>query len=169
MLPILFLICRLESSYSPSTKEPEKKRRELFAMVSDQPNHEKELNKVRSMMISVLSALKSLHKIGFKNLPSRSLLSPAVFSPKEMIYHADNSVNLCEHKSWVVSQRAAAGEMWRCALVREPDWCSACGGLWGTSSKTGWLVLSTSWTNACLSREGTDYRPQEGFHSRLIW
>nr|XP_048290058.1 deuterosome assembly protein 1 isoform X3 [Myodes glareolus]XP_048290067.1 deuterosome assembly protein 1 isoform X3 [Myodes glareolus] len=41
---------RLESSYSPSTKEPEKKRRELFAMVSDQPNHEKELNKMRSQL-----------------------------------------------------------------------------------------------------------------------
>ncbi|XP_049976539.1 deuterosome assembly protein 1 isoform X2 [Alexandromys fortis] len=41
---------RLESSYSPSTKEPERKRRELFAMVSDQPNHEKELNKMRSQL-----------------------------------------------------------------------------------------------------------------------
>ncbi|KAH0516491.1 Deuterosome protein 1 [Microtus ochrogaster] len=41
---------RLDSSYSPSTKEPERKRRELFAMVSDQPNHEKELNKMRSQL-----------------------------------------------------------------------------------------------------------------------
>ncbi|KAM7338031.1 hypothetical protein ACRRTK_004150 [Alexandromys fortis] len=41
---------RLESSYSPSTKEPERKRRELFAMVSDQPSHEKELNKMRSQL-----------------------------------------------------------------------------------------------------------------------
>lgn len=41
---------RLESSYSPSTKEPERKRRELFAMASDQPNHEKELNKMRSQL-----------------------------------------------------------------------------------------------------------------------
>ncbi|CAO2636066.1 Deuterosome assembly protein 1 [Lemmus lemmus] len=41
---------RLESSYSRSTKEPERKRRELFAMVSDQPNHEKELNKMRSQL-----------------------------------------------------------------------------------------------------------------------
>nr|KAF6437414.1 deuterosome assembly protein 1 [Molossus molossus] len=36
---------RLESSYSPSIKEPERKRKELFSVTSDQPNHEKELNK----------------------------------------------------------------------------------------------------------------------------
>ncbi|XP_016829868.2 deuterosome assembly protein 1 isoform X1 [Cricetulus griseus] len=41
---------RLETSYSPSTKEAERKRKELFSMVSDQPNHEKELNKIRSQM-----------------------------------------------------------------------------------------------------------------------
>ncbi|KAM7085662.1 deuterosome assembly protein 1 isoform 1-T1 [Molossus nigricans] len=39
---------RLESSYSPSIKEPERKRKELFSVTSDQPNHEKELNKIRS-------------------------------------------------------------------------------------------------------------------------
>ncbi|NP_001360849.1 deuterosome assembly protein 1 isoform X4 [Mus musculus] len=37
---------RVESSYSPSPKEAERKRKELFPMVSDQPNHEKELSKV---------------------------------------------------------------------------------------------------------------------------
>ncbi|KAL1782212.1 deuterosome protein 1 isoform X1 [Sigmodon hispidus] len=41
---------RLESSYSPSTKEPERKKKELFSMVSDQANHEKELNKMRSQL-----------------------------------------------------------------------------------------------------------------------
>ncbi|NP_001014109.2 deuterosome assembly protein 1 isoform X3 [Rattus norvegicus] len=41
---------RVESSYSPSTKEPERKRKELFSVVSDQPNHEKELNKMRSQL-----------------------------------------------------------------------------------------------------------------------
>ncbi|XP_072825115.1 deuterosome assembly protein 1 isoform X4 [Vicugna pacos] len=41
---------RLESSYSPSIKEPEKKRKELFSVTSDQPNHEKELNKMRSQL-----------------------------------------------------------------------------------------------------------------------
>ncbi|XP_064348877.1 deuterosome assembly protein 1 isoform X2 [Camelus dromedarius] len=41
---------RLESSYSPSIKEPEKKRKELFLVTSDQPNHEKELNKMRSQL-----------------------------------------------------------------------------------------------------------------------
>uniref|UniRef100_A0A8C3YCV1 Deuterosome assembly protein 1 n=1 Tax=Catagonus wagneri TaxID=51154 RepID=A0A8C3YCV1_9CETA len=38
---------RLESSYSP-IKEPEKKRKELFSVTPDQPNHENELNKIRS-------------------------------------------------------------------------------------------------------------------------
>ncbi|XP_021028979.1 deuterosome assembly protein 1 isoform X2 [Mus caroli] len=41
---------RVESSYSPSPKEAERKRKELFSMVSDQPNHEKELNKMRSQL-----------------------------------------------------------------------------------------------------------------------
>ncbi|XP_043435888.1 deuterosome assembly protein 1 isoform X2 [Prionailurus bengalensis] len=40
---------RHESSYSPSTKEPERKRKELFPVILDQPNHEKELNKVSDM------------------------------------------------------------------------------------------------------------------------
>ncbi|XP_021521308.1 deuterosome assembly protein 1 isoform X5 [Aotus nancymaae] len=41
---------RLESSYSPSIKEPERKRKELFSVMQDQANHEKELNKVRSQL-----------------------------------------------------------------------------------------------------------------------
>ncbi|XP_037583768.1 deuterosome assembly protein 1 isoform X2 [Cebus imitator] len=41
---------RLESSYSPSIKEPERKRKELFSVMQDEPNHEKELNKVRSQL-----------------------------------------------------------------------------------------------------------------------
>ncbi|XP_044114255.1 deuterosome assembly protein 1 isoform X4 [Neovison vison] len=41
---------RLESSYSPSTKEPERKRKELFSVNLDQPNHEKELNKIRRQL-----------------------------------------------------------------------------------------------------------------------
>jgi hypothetical protein len=48
VLPALFVIRRVESSYSPSPKEAERKRKELFPMVSDQPNHEKELSKVRN-------------------------------------------------------------------------------------------------------------------------
>ncbi|XP_006772003.1 PREDICTED: deuterosome protein 1 [Myotis davidii] len=39
---------RLESSYSPSVKEPERNRKELFSLTPDQPNHEKELTKIRS-------------------------------------------------------------------------------------------------------------------------
>nr|XP_051706191.1 deuterosome assembly protein 1 isoform X6 [Oryctolagus cuniculus] len=41
---------RLESSYSPSIKEPERKRKELFSVAPDQSNHEKELNKIRSQL-----------------------------------------------------------------------------------------------------------------------
>uniref|UniRef100_A0A4W2C3E6 Deuterosome assembly protein 1 n=1 Tax=Bos indicus x Bos taurus TaxID=30522 RepID=A0A4W2C3E6_BOBOX len=39
---------RLELSYSSSIKETEKKRKELFSVTPDQPDHEKELNKIRS-------------------------------------------------------------------------------------------------------------------------
>ncbi|KAM6157526.1 deuterosome assembly protein 1 [Rhynchocyon petersi] len=41
---------RLESSYSPCAKETERKRKELFLVAPDQPNHEKELNKIRSQL-----------------------------------------------------------------------------------------------------------------------
>ncbi|KAM5183342.1 deuterosome assembly protein 1 isoform 1-T1 [Callospermophilus lateralis] len=41
---------RLEPSYSPSTKEPERKRKEMFPVVPDQSNHEKELTKIRSQL-----------------------------------------------------------------------------------------------------------------------
>ncbi|XP_016014199.2 deuterosome assembly protein 1 isoform X2 [Rousettus aegyptiacus] len=40
---------RFESSYSP-VKEQERKRKEIFSVTSDQPNHEKELNKIRSQL-----------------------------------------------------------------------------------------------------------------------
>ncbi|EAW66898.1 coiled-coil domain containing 67, isoform CRA_a [Homo sapiens] len=41
---------RLESSYLPSIKEPERKIKELFSVMQDQPNHEKELNKSRTVL-----------------------------------------------------------------------------------------------------------------------
>ncbi|XP_054223801.1 deuterosome assembly protein 1 isoform X1 [Homo sapiens] len=44
---------RLESSYLPSIKEPERKIKELFSVMQDQPNHEKELNKIRSQLQQV--------------------------------------------------------------------------------------------------------------------
>lgn len=77
------LICRLESPYSPSTKEPERKRKELFSVTLDQPNHEKELNKVwkRTGFIFPGRSEVSEHK-GGKVLPSHSLLIPSLFSPK---------------------------------------------------------------------------------------
>nr|KAF6464803.1 deuterosome assembly protein 1 [Rousettus aegyptiacus] len=40
---------KFESSYSP-VKEQERKRKEIFSVTSDQPNHEKELNKIRSQL-----------------------------------------------------------------------------------------------------------------------
>uniref|UniRef100_G3RJ77 Deuterosome assembly protein 1 n=1 Tax=Gorilla gorilla gorilla TaxID=9595 RepID=G3RJ77_GORGO len=45
--------CQLESSYLPSLKEPERKIKELFSVMQDQPNHEKELNKIRSQLQQV--------------------------------------------------------------------------------------------------------------------
>ncbi|XP_042541178.1 deuterosome assembly protein 1 [Dipodomys spectabilis] len=41
---------RLESSYATSLKEPERKKKDLFLMVSDQSDHEKELNKLLSYL-----------------------------------------------------------------------------------------------------------------------
>lgn len=95
VLPALFVICRVESSYSPSTKEPDRKRKELFSVVSDQPNHEKELNKVRNTTRSILPALMSLHKMAPSSPPSSSLL-PAVFPPEAVIGQVVNSDTLCE-------------------------------------------------------------------------
>ncbi|XP_036886578.1 deuterosome assembly protein 1 isoform X2 [Sturnira hondurensis] len=39
---------RFESSYSPCIKEPERKKQGLLSVTPDQPNHEKELNKIQS-------------------------------------------------------------------------------------------------------------------------
>ncbi|XP_053512892.1 deuterosome assembly protein 1 [Artibeus jamaicensis] len=39
---------RFESPYSPYIKEPERKKQGLLSVTPDQPNHEKELNKIRS-------------------------------------------------------------------------------------------------------------------------
>ncbi|XP_057363112.1 deuterosome assembly protein 1 isoform X4 [Manis pentadactyla] len=41
---------RLESSYSPPLKEPERKKKEVFSVTPDKPNHEKELSKIRSQL-----------------------------------------------------------------------------------------------------------------------
>lgn len=86
-------ICRLESSYSPSTKEPERKRKELFSVNLDQPNHEKELNKVWGKMGFILPGWSEVleHKMGGGDLPSHSLLFPSIFSPKTTSYQAANS------------------------------------------------------------------------------
>ncbi|KAM6173066.1 deuterosome assembly protein 1 isoform 3-T3 [Erethizon dorsatum] len=40
---------RLESSYSPSIEETERKKKELFSVIQNQPNQEKELNKFSDM------------------------------------------------------------------------------------------------------------------------
>ncbi|GAB5577307.1 deuterosome assembly protein 1 isoform X2 [Prionailurus iriomotensis] len=54
---------RHESSYSPSTKEPERKRKELFPVILDQPNHEKELNKIYPEMSKDEMKIKSILEI----------------------------------------------------------------------------------------------------------
>ncbi|XP_044894551.1 deuterosome assembly protein 1 isoform X7 [Felis catus] len=54
---------RHESSYSPSTKEPERKRKELFSVILDQPNHEKELNKIHPEMFKDEMKRKSVLEI----------------------------------------------------------------------------------------------------------
>uniref|UniRef100_A0A8C2LY97 Deuterosome assembly protein 1 n=1 Tax=Cricetulus griseus TaxID=10029 RepID=A0A8C2LY97_CRIGR len=58
---------RLETSYSPSTKEAERKRKELFSMVSDQPNHEKELNKSMDFADKEQTRYTSINKLEYEN------------------------------------------------------------------------------------------------------
>ncbi|XP_029414539.1 deuterosome assembly protein 1 isoform X2 [Nannospalax galili] len=53
---------RVELSYSASIKEPERKRRELFPTVSDQPNHEQELNKMRGDLYQEKDYHSSVHE-----------------------------------------------------------------------------------------------------------
>ncbi|EDL78432.1 coiled-coil domain containing 67 [Rattus norvegicus] len=66
---------RVESSYSPSTKEPERKRKELFSVVSDQPNHEKELNKTVDFSNKEHSRHTSINKLEYENERLRSDLA----------------------------------------------------------------------------------------------
>ncbi|XP_059785389.1 deuterosome assembly protein 1 isoform X3 [Balaenoptera ricei] len=58
---------RLESSYSPSIKESEKQRKELFAVTPDQPNHEKELNKSMNFTNRENSRHTSINKLEYEN------------------------------------------------------------------------------------------------------
>ncbi|XP_032765780.1 deuterosome assembly protein 1 isoform X4 [Rattus rattus] len=66
---------RVESSYSPSTKEPDRKRKELFSVVSDQPNHEKELNKTVNFSNKEHSRHTSINKLEYENERLRSDLA----------------------------------------------------------------------------------------------
>nr|XP_034347601.1 deuterosome assembly protein 1 isoform X4 [Arvicanthis niloticus] len=66
---------RAESSYSPSTKEPERKRKELFSVVSDQPNHEKEVNKTVDISNKEHSRYSSIDKLEYENERLRSDLA----------------------------------------------------------------------------------------------
>ncbi|KAM9079992.1 deuterosome assembly protein 1 isoform 1-T1 [Megaptera novaeangliae] len=58
---------RLESSYSPSIKESEKQRKELFAVTPDQPNHEKELNKSMNFTNRENARHTSINKLEYEN------------------------------------------------------------------------------------------------------
>nr|AAH96547.1 Ccdc67 protein [Mus musculus] len=66
---------RVESSYSPSPKEAERKRKELFPMVSDQPNHEKELSKAVDLSNKKHSQCTSINKLEYENERLRSDLA----------------------------------------------------------------------------------------------
>uniref|UniRef100_G3U9T8 Deuterosome assembly protein 1 n=1 Tax=Loxodonta africana TaxID=9785 RepID=G3U9T8_LOXAF len=58
---------RLESSYSPCIKEPERKRKDLFSAAPDQPNHEKELNKSMALTNKEHSRCTSINKLEYEN------------------------------------------------------------------------------------------------------
>ncbi|KAM9221493.1 deuterosome assembly protein 1 isoform 4-T4 [Dugong dugon] len=58
---------RLESSYSPCIKEPERKRKELFSVAPDQPNHGKELNKSMALTNKEHSRYTSINKLEYEN------------------------------------------------------------------------------------------------------
>lgn len=63
-------------------------------MTPDQPDHEKELDKVWQIRSSILPGRSEIFEYkGEKILPSHSLLPPAVdvFSPKTITYQAANS------------------------------------------------------------------------------
>uniref|UniRef100_A0A8C6MWZ9 Deuterosome assembly protein 1 n=1 Tax=Mus spicilegus TaxID=10103 RepID=A0A8C6MWZ9_MUSSI len=66
---------RVESSYSPSPKAAERKRKELFSMVSDQSNHEKELSKAVDLSNKKHSQYTSINKLEYENERLRSDLA----------------------------------------------------------------------------------------------
>uniref|UniRef100_A0A8C6R8N7 Deuterosome assembly protein 1 n=1 Tax=Nannospalax galili TaxID=1026970 RepID=A0A8C6R8N7_NANGA len=66
---------RVELSYSASIKEPERKRRELFPTVSDQPNHEQELNKSMEFTNRERLRYASINKPESENERLRSCLA----------------------------------------------------------------------------------------------
>ncbi|KAM5183345.1 deuterosome assembly protein 1 isoform 4-T4 [Callospermophilus lateralis] len=66
---------RLEPSYSPSTKEPERKRKEMFPVVPDQSNHEKELTKSVDFTNREYSRHTSINKLEYENERLRSDLA----------------------------------------------------------------------------------------------
>lgn len=63
-------------------------------MTPDQPNHEKELNKVWKIMSAVLPSRSEVFGYKGGGGSSLSLLFPSIFSPKIIAYQAANSDTL---------------------------------------------------------------------------
>ncbi|XP_021108224.1 deuterosome assembly protein 1 isoform X7 [Heterocephalus glaber] len=66
---------RLESSYSPSIEETERKKKELFSVVPDQPNQEKQLNKSMDFTNKAHSRHTSISKLEYENKKLQSDLA----------------------------------------------------------------------------------------------
>ncbi|XP_032765779.1 deuterosome assembly protein 1 isoform X3 [Rattus rattus] len=87
---------RVESSYSPSTKEPDRKRKELFSVVSDQPNHEKELNKISDRRYKAVRT-ENTHLKGMMGDLDPARYLTVNFSNKEHSRHT--SINKLEYEN----------------------------------------------------------------------
>uniref|UniRef100_A0A8C5JWK0 Deuterosome assembly protein 1 n=1 Tax=Jaculus jaculus TaxID=51337 RepID=A0A8C5JWK0_JACJA len=66
---------RFESSYSPSIKEPESKKKDLFPVAPDQPNHRKELSKSVDFTNREHSRHTSINKLECENEQLRNDLA----------------------------------------------------------------------------------------------
>ncbi|CAO2636067.1 Deuterosome assembly protein 1 [Lemmus lemmus] len=113
---------RLESSYSRSTKEPERKRRELFAMVSDQPNHEKELNKSTDFTDKEQSQYPSINKLEYENERLRSDLAKLHVNGKAAwpTQSSYDEAGACAYQSQLKTETAGDRISQDCELNRSP-------------------------------------------------
>ncbi|KAM5183344.1 deuterosome assembly protein 1 isoform 3-T3 [Callospermophilus lateralis] len=87
---------RLEPSYSPSTKEPERKRKEMFPVVPDQSNHEKELTKVSDMRYKAIRT-ENTHLKGMMGDLDPGQYMSVDFTNRE--YSRHTSINKLEYEN----------------------------------------------------------------------